>query len=66
MFIIVIAVVSILIEELQQASFFPFQPTIIRIMRVLRLARGTCYTVKSGIIALVITGNELAYLPYFP
>lgn len=40
MFIVILSVVSIVLEELDADDFIPVNPTIVRTMRVLRIARG--------------------------
>uniref|UniRef100_A0A6Q2XVF4 Voltage-dependent T-type calcium channel subunit alpha n=1 Tax=Esox lucius TaxID=8010 RepID=A0A6Q2XVF4_ESOLU len=40
LFIVVFSVVGIVLEEMHHNNFLPINPTIIRIMRVLRIARG--------------------------
>ncbi|PIK39622.1 putative voltage-dependent T-type calcium channel subunit alpha-1H isoform X5 [Apostichopus japonicus] len=39
MFIVILSVISIVLEELEADSFIPVNPTIVRTMRVLRIAR---------------------------
>lgn len=39
--IVLLSIVGIILEELKMNSVLPINPTIIRIMRVLRIARGT-------------------------
>lgn len=43
--IVLLSVMGITLEEIEISSALPINPTIIRIMRVLRIARGTHTTV---------------------
>lgn len=40
--IVALSIMGITLEELKMNAALPINPTIIRIMRVLRIARGTC------------------------
>ena len=40
--IVFLSIVGIVLEELESESFLPINPTILRVMRVMRIARGTC------------------------
>lgn len=42
--IVLLSVMGITLEEIEINASLPINPTIIRIMRVLRIARGTVYT----------------------
>jgi hypothetical protein len=40
MFIVILSIIGILFDKLSTKSAIPINPTIIRVMRVLRIARG--------------------------
>ena len=39
--IVFLSIVGIVLEELESEAFLPINPTILRVMRVMRIARGT-------------------------
>ena len=41
--IVFLSIVGIVLEELESESFLPINPTILRVMRVMRIARGTSW-----------------------
>ena len=54
MMIVILSVVGIVLEEIK-SGFIPINPTIIRVMRVMRIARGenaACCLIVSGVLDL--------------
>lgn len=45
MAIVILSIVGITLEEIEMNAALPINPTIIRIMRVLRIARGTACSI---------------------
>ena len=45
--IVILSIVGIVLEEMK-SNVIPINPTIIRVMRVLRIARGECISLWNG------------------
>lgn len=59
--IVLLSVMGITLEEIEISAALPINPTIIRIMRVLRIARGTCNTHDPATLP-VNPSDEVGYL----
>ena len=67
--IVLLSVMGITLEEIEISAALPINPTIIRIMRVLRIARGTCEIRTrtrslTSLIAATLPVNAFSELEY--
>lgn len=63
--IVLLSVMGIILEEIEISAALPINPTIIRIMRVLRIARGT-YTIRVKTHTHTLTSPILVALTVNP